>query len=215
MASLSMLLLSISYIDILNTRDNNFVNLYITTLVKNELLVNLVKIFVQKHPDIHNNNRIHAKEKYKFEFQINLIINSFIEVFYGLTIFNLHFSNDYSNIDIIDCIIWFIPLSFFFEIIFDFFHYWTHRMIHEYPLLYKYIHKKHHLHNNPNVYTSFYQDPLDLLITNFVPTLLTFYIVNSYTNISYDIWRIINTYKVYIEICGHSGKDIKKTVKKH
>jgi hypothetical protein len=57
-------------------------------------------------------------------------------------------------------------LSFVVEIIFDFFHYWSHRVLHTNKFLYINIHKKHHRYRHPTSLLTFYQDPLDLIITN-------------------------------------------------
>lgn len=60
----------------------------------------------------------------------------------------------------------FIPISFVFEIIFDFFHYITHRTCHNYSTLYYYIHKKHHKYPYPTAIIAFYQDFFDFVLTN-------------------------------------------------
>ena len=206
-------LLFVSVIDCYFIQDNSFIPLSLTTWMKNELLLYSVSHFVKKHPDIHSIQRIHPTEKYPLEFHFHVFYNSFLEVLHSYLIYHFYFPNQstFSFHTFTDSILWFIPISFFFEIIFDLFHYWTHRIIHEYPSLYQALHRKHHSHFHPNVYTTFYQEPFDLLITNVFPTLMSFYILHHFTTISYPLWRIINTYKVYIEICGHSGKDIKKT----
>jgi sterol desaturase/sphingolipid hydroxylase (fatty acid hydroxylase superfamily) len=94
----------------------------------------------------------------------------------------------------------FIPVSFVFEIVFDFFHYWTHRICHTKYLYF--IHKKHHEHTiNITELSTFHQEPLDLLLTNFVPMYLTSYLI-PFSELQFMIFLI---YKVYIEISGHLG----------
>ena len=97
----------------------------------------------------------------------------------------------------------FIGKSFIFEIIFDFFHYWTHRIAHH-RYLYKYSHKKHHEYNkNTNIITTFHQDFFDLLFTNVLPMYLTSQII-PFTQLQYCIFLV---YKTFIEIGGHLGKE--------
>lgn len=206
----NLFLITTSIIDIHFTQSNSIIPLYLTTFVKNEVFVKSIEYFTKKHPDIVQERRVYPKEKYPFEFQLNLFFNSWIEVLYSFSIYSIFFQNN-SEYNIFYDLKWFIPVSFLFEIIFDFFHYWTHRLVHENPTLYQLFHRKHHSHPHPNVYTTFYQDPIDLLITNMFPTMMAMYMVNQCFPMSYFMWRSINTYKVYIEICGHSGKDIERT----
>jgi len=112
-----------------------------------------------------------------------------------------HFTaNNFINI-----ILLFIPKSFFFEIIFDFFHYWTHRVMHEKKFLYKNFHKKHHKHIKLEPILTFYQDPIDLLLTNSFPMILSLYIFKLFLNLSLFELSLIIIYKIIIEIAGHSG----------
>jgi len=43
-----------------------------------------------------------------------------------------------------------LPHLLIFEIVFDFFHYWTHRTLHTYGWLYRNVHKHHHVHTAPS-----------------------------------------------------------------
>ena len=99
-------------------------------------------------------------------------------------------------------IIYFIPLSFAYELIFDFFHYWNHRAMH-YPFFYKYIHSPHHEEYLINAYTTYNHTLSDLFITNFLPILASSIIlpVSQYT-LTTVFW-----YKAIIEVSGHTGKD--------
>jgi len=97
----------------------------------------------------------------------------------------------------------FLPRSFLFELIFDFFHYWTHRLIHTYPIAYNYIHRLHH--DNPliNSYNTFRHTILDMAITNTFPFLTAMYLcpVPRYTLV------LLFWLKNIIEVSGHTGKD--------
>jgi len=99
-------------------------------------------------------------------------------------------------------IIYFIPQSFAFEIVLDFGHYWTHRLVHTYPFLYRTIHKKHHNDTLINVYTSFSHNISDYLVTNTVPMLLASYMVP----MSKYQFTLQFIFKSLVEIGGHSGK---------
>jgi sterol desaturase/sphingolipid hydroxylase (fatty acid hydroxylase superfamily) len=100
-------------------------------------------------------------------------------------------------------IILFIPESFFFELVFDFFHYTTHRLMHTVPFLYSRVHRKHHEESIIDEYTTFNHSLQDLLITNFFPMLATFYIIR----VSHFTAIMLFWYKMTVEISGHSGKE--------
>jgi sterol desaturase/sphingolipid hydroxylase (fatty acid hydroxylase superfamily) len=139
------------------------------------------------------------KEDFKYEFHYYVLTTTTVE-----TITQLFINNNFIYIDksFYQDIISFIPISFIFEIIFDFFHYITHRLLHS-KYLYKYCHKIHHKFKHPITITSYYQDPLDLIITNSIPTILTLSLTN---NISYRQFNMLLIYKTFIEISGHCGK---------
>lgn len=100
--------------------------------------------------------------------------------------------------------IFFIPHSFIFEIVFDFFHYCFHRLCHTNKLLYKHVHSHHHADSRITVYTTFCQHPIDLLLTNIIPVICTSYIVP----INHYYLFIFFWCKSFLEISGHLGKDI-------
>lgn len=96
------------------------------------------------------------------------------------------------------------PIALFgYEIIFDFFHYWTHRLCHKVPFLYKYVHKTHHRHRHPSLLSTFYMHPVDYLLTNVLPHKIAMYMVYQWiTGYEYELLLV---YKMYIELAGHSG----------
>lgn len=97
-------------------------------------------------------------------------------------------------------LITFIPRTFIFELIFDFFHYWTHRISHN---KYLYIfHKKHHKQtNNISIFSTFNHSFFDLVFTNVIPMYLTSLIINL-SEMQFFMFLI---FKSIIEISGHSG----------
>lgn len=127
------------------------------------------------------------------------ITSVIIETLVQLTMLQYY---DFTDTDIINDIMYFIPISFLYEIIFDFFHYWTHRLEHN-GSIYKYTHKMHHAYQYTLIQFTYSHHPLDILITNVIPHFLTLFIV---PNISKFTYSALLTYKIFIEICGHTGK---------
>jgi len=97
----------------------------------------------------------------------------------------------------------FLVYLFIFEIILDFFHYMFHRILHIFPLLYP-IHKTHHRYVHPQLINTFYHNPIDLILVDCIPCLLSFYILKNVFN-PFQL-ELIMVYKSFIEISGHSGK---------
>lgn len=107
-------------------------------------------------------------------------------------------------------IITFIPISFAYEIIFDFFHYCSHRICHTNKFLYQNIHKKHHKKYNLTSITTFYQNPLDVILTSTFPEIITIFILQSiFFKFSLFQYILFLNYKTFIEISGHCGKKTK------
>jgi sterol desaturase/sphingolipid hydroxylase (fatty acid hydroxylase superfamily) len=89
-----------------------------------------------------------------------------------------------------------------FEILLDLFHYTFHRFSH--VQFYKF-HKTHHHHNHPSVLNTFYHHPVDLILLECIPTLISFYLI-PFSKLETSI---VLVYKSFIEISGHSGKQVK------
>jgi sterol desaturase/sphingolipid hydroxylase (fatty acid hydroxylase superfamily) len=104
-------------------------------------------------------------------------------------------------------ILLFIPNTFLLEIIFDFFHYTSHRILHSIPHLYINIHKSHHQDIAITVMTTFQHSTLDLILSNAVPLLLTCRL-HPIPQWSFFVWL---WYKSLIEMGGHSGKSGKSS----
>jgi sterol desaturase/sphingolipid hydroxylase (fatty acid hydroxylase superfamily) len=116
----------------------------------------------------------------------------------------IYYSKYFNETNMINNMLLFIPSVFMYEIVFDFFHYWSHLMCHHKYLYW--IHKKHHKHNyDIDAYASFSHHPLDYLFTNSIPLLLTSCIVP----ISEINFMTFMFFKTYIEISGHTGIHIK------
>lgn len=197
-----------------------FINLFLLTTAKNFFLVYTLDFITSKSKEIvpeinksemHNERintplilqttRIDPTPNYFGEFELNVVQASFVEFLSYLTInYFIGFQQTSFWIDLL----LFIPKSFIFELIFDFLHYITHRLAHSVPYIYQNMHKKHHKFRHPICITAYYQDPLDLFLTNFMPFVVASYFVplSSYEFILYNI------YKSFIEISGHCGRDI-------
>lgn len=147
-----------------------------------------------------------TEEEYENEFILAFLSSTLVETVTYMIITALLFHN--SQINYFYDLLYFIPLSFVFEFIFDFFHYWTHRISHTNFFLYKYSHKSHHKYINPIPILTFYHNPVDLIITNSIPQILTLLI---FPYLSVYQYNLILVYKSFIEVGGHSGKKIYPT----
>lgn len=102
----------------------------------------------------------------------------------------------------------FIPVSFAFEILYDFFHYWSHRAMHNY---YIDLHKSHHHHVHLRPILAFYQNGFDLVLTNALPFMATEMILGIFYRFSLFELALLLSYKVFIEVAGHTGKSSRPT----
>jgi sterol desaturase/sphingolipid hydroxylase (fatty acid hydroxylase superfamily) len=197
-AKINSLLFLFSFVQFSLFSFNNIILNYITIFSKNYSLVKIIDYNLKDKNDI--GKRISPTEEYPFEFIWFMAKASFTEL---LTHSILHYFNLINSISNLYDLLLFFPYSLMFEIIFDLFHYATHRYIHYNKFLYRHTHKIHHKHNYPISIIAFYQHPLDLLITNSVPTIIAIYCLS---NVSSLMYFLITVYKTYIEICGHTGK---------
>lgn len=178
----------------------------VTLSTKTYSLVKLIESGQRSKPLIGGDKRTVPKEAYRHEFLLRMILASFIEAVTFQIIFRLDFLQN--RLDWKDSLT-FLPLSFLFELIFDFFHYFTHRLLHAVPRLYTLFHKSHHKFHHPNAMTTFYQNPVDLVVSNAIPTLLALFIVTRFFEMSLFAFFLASTFKTFIEISGHTGKEEK------
>lgn len=181
---------------------NDLLSLFISTLMRNCVLIDLIDFSLIYNKDI--GLRKPPNELYYKEFQIFLLSSTIIETLTSHIIQNYFLTN--SHISITD-LITFIPISFCFEVMFDFLHYTAHRLLHN-KYLYKYLHKTHHKFIYPTSILTFYQHPVDVIISNSLPTIYSIYTTSLlFTGgISLFQFKLINVYKTFIEISGHTGK---------
>lgn len=191
-------------------------NNYITNLSSNVLISLSINCFLLYNVEnftkdklyIGEKDRTLILEKHKTEFQMYLLSSTIIGSITNLLI-EKYFVD--SEGILLSNVIYFVPISFSFELLFDFFHYWSHRILHSNKYLYKMIHKHHHKFSSPIPLITFYQHPVDLLLSNSIPSFLSFFIINKLfgINISQLLFKLIMNYKTFIEISGHCGKETK------
>jgi len=192
----------VNYFNIKNNIIIEFIVILFIFLSRNYLLLNFIEINTKNKASINDDFLNWPKEEYKYEFNLYVCRTTAIEAITHIIIKNNLIMSISNNLFIE--LVYFIPLSFCFEIIFDFFHYIGHRLLHN-KYLYKHIHKAHHKFAHPIAIITFYQDPIDLIITNSIPIYLTLLIMNK---IPYLTFNFIIIYKTFIEICGHIGKKL-------
>ena len=99
----------------------------------------------------------------------------------------------------------------FARVVFDIMFYIIHRAIHLQPL-YKWIHKRHHEHNNCALVTNFHFTALDLLLEAFIPGFVSVETLASLplqsARPSEFESRLIFLYLLWFEIGSHSGKNV-------
>jgi sterol desaturase/sphingolipid hydroxylase (fatty acid hydroxylase superfamily) len=107
-------------------------------------------------------------------------------------------------------ILTFIPISFLFEVIFDFFHYWSHRYLHQVSWSW---HTDHHRHIHLRPQLTFHHHITDLVLSNVVPFMSTVWIFHVAASYSFSLLEIalLISYKVFIEIAGHAGRSSNRT----
>ena len=187
----------------------DLLNQFALSLFKNYVIIDFIeyrttnknKIMYEKREMIENI----PKERFYKEFDLFVISTTIVDSITHVII-KKYFLNDFTSLNLYD-LVEFVFISFAFEIIFDFFHYWMHFYLHKNTLLYQNFHKIHHKWIYPMPILTFYNHPFDFFFTNSIPTFLTMCIFPS--KITYFQYELMHTYKTLLEIGGHSGKIIK------
>lgn len=151
---------------------------YIITLSKNYLILGLNKFYASWFPWIAEDKREQPKSDFFGEFHVYMWAAAVVETLTAAFIIAvLPFGSlPKTYIEYAVSYLLFFPIMFLWEVIFDFFHYWAHRMSHD-GFLYKNFHKIHHKYHFPTGIITFYQDPVDLVLSNSIPTTVAFWIV--------------------------------------
>jgi sterol desaturase/sphingolipid hydroxylase (fatty acid hydroxylase superfamily) len=189
-----------------------FFEMYQLFLLRNYLLMNVIQYGSSNKPQIHYMIEP-PQEEYIGEFTVHVFKTTCIETltYYfanAVFVFDDGIVGSSSSMYIIDNLFYFVPVSFAFEVVFDLFHYVTHRLSHEIKFLYLNVHKKHHTHTHPQAVLTYYHNPVDVIFTNSIPQILTLCVVPRPTRYQ---WIAILVYKSFIEISGHTGKALYPT----
>ena len=121
-----------------------------------------------------------------------------------------YFSSDNTIDVLLQGYLAFIVVSFVFEMLFDFFHYWGHRLLHELPYLYRNLHLTHHKNANPTVYHTFEDTIGGNIVTNCIPHLISLIalVLLQQQPVTHCQHAMLLVYKSFVEVSGHSGKDV-------
>lgn len=181
--------------------------LFLLSIFRNYFLYTLLDYNFQKYDYIHLHRKIESLYDYKENF-IKISLLDSLNLYFLLNVSNLFYKN-VNYYDFLYDMLYFIPKSFIFEIIFDLFHYITHRIEHKTNF---FAHRTHHIHHTPTLVSTFNHHTLDLICTNVIPFYLTTFIYTQLFNIRISTYMLFMLYisKIYIELCGHSGKNIIK-----
>ena len=170
------------------------VNIFISNIVRLSITMNVLDNLSKNKKYITEGTRTRQFDS------VDFIKTTSVETF-SFYLLTHYFSN--THLSIFQDIMYFIPRSFIFELILDFGHYWTHRIAHSIPIVYKIVHKKHHSDYLINVNTSYNHTMYDYILTNTFPLLLAGYMIPS----SIYFYNLIFWYKGFIEFSGHTGKN--------
>ncbi|MEZ4803661.1 MAG: sterol desaturase family protein [Gelidibacter sp.] len=126
-------------------------------------------------------------------------------IFGGVTIVTLKYLYPYTNMftdrDEYGMAYYYLSLPLMF-IIHDAYFYWTHRLMHI-PLLYKWIHKTHHISINPNPFSSYSFHPAEAFVEAGIILVIVFTLpVSPSALLFFLFWQFI--YNLY----GHSGYEM-------
>lgn len=179
----------------LTTLYNNFLILYFLYLVKTTIILFTTRYLQKNKEYITNRSESNSIDSYLL-FTTSMLIETsthhLITTFHQFKTTNLFFD-----------FITFIPISLLFELIYDFQHYWIHRLVHTNKTLYKHLHKVHHYKVTTTFLDTYYQHPIDLIISNSIPFIISILLLNQLT---YLHFCLITIYKTAVEIAGHTGK---------
>lgn len=166
---------------------------------------NLIKMIDMYTPK--NNNYIHNIDfniVYKYLLISSIISSCFITLSKYYLLINI--STKLNLYEYIGYLIFNIPIVFIYEIIYDFFFYIIHYILHKNTFLYKNIHKQHHEHCNINPYYTFITHPLETLFSMEIPSLISIMLINYFYKLNFFTFIYIFFYRNLLEIYGHMGE---------
>lgn len=171
-------------------------------IVSHYLIMATIGFTLNGNMDIHGEARRKPIEQFVGEFHLYHLVNSWILSSLWFHLLKKHPCLMPSVPTAIVQFFLYLPFRFYFEVVFDFCHYWFHRLLHV-PGIYRYLHKTHHKFLNPSILTTFYIHPLDVLLTNVFPLTIAFHATPS---MPMFIWNVVMVNNVFVEMVGHMGK---------
>lgn len=102
----------------------------------------------------------------------------------------------------------FIGKLFLYEVLMDLAHYAMHRLAHSNGFLYYWSgHKRHHAITSLSALATFCHDPVDLFMTNFIPTVFSTFLLHKALGVKFTQveFQLALGYKTWIEVAGHTG----------
>ena len=139
----------------------------------------------------------------KNQYDMKLLDIRYILIWAIIEGISYNFLNLRKNPNIMYNLITFIPVTFLYEIMYDFIFYIHHYLAHKIKLLYRLLHKKHHQHhNNINIISLYYTDAIDIIINTIYIIFIT-YLFPIY-ELQFFTWIF---HKLVVELAGHSGTD--------
>lgn len=84
----------------------------------------------------------------------------------------------------------------------DFFFHWGHRLLHH-PKLYPHIHKLHHEHYNPLVFSAEYDHPIEFLVGCMSQSLLPHMLGFKCHFLTIIMWLFVRAFEVLDDHCGY------------
>tara|TARA_R100001163_G_C5067572_1_gene206820 strand:+ start:4557 stop:5405 length:849 start_codon:yes stop_codon:yes gene_type:complete len=192
---------------LINITNSNYLTWVAIDFVKSTLLIHIMK---NTDKPLIKEDKIETHKNY-YEIYFNTLILSFFKAFSQKWIWD-NFTSDLEFLNFIEYFIYWTLLSFCFELIFDFWHYWFHRILHSNKYLYKWIHKRHHKYHNPSAETTFYMTIPDLILSHCVPLMLSSIILfDKGVPLDKFWWISMNIYLTFLEVGGHIGKRLRPT----
>lgn len=174
---------------------NNFITTYLLYLIKSSIILLITKYLQRNKEYITNRKEIYKIDSYILFLTTMLIettTHQFITTFYS-----------FNTTSFIYDFVTFIPISFLFELVYDLMHYWVHRFAHTNKFFYKHLHKIHHSKVTTTCLDTYYQHPIDLILSNSIPFIIAILLL---TKLTYLQFCLITIYKTAVEIAGHTGK---------
>jgi len=178
---------------------------YFVLLSKNYFIIQFIDYSTKNKKNIkENNNNIQINKSISnYQNTVNMLKVTLIQTIQLYLTYPYLIQNTNYNFDIIT----FIPTSFVYEIIFDFFHYWIHRGVHIDSSLYSIVHKKHHKNYILTSIATFDQTIMDHISTVAFPEIITLFIFQTlFFKLSFFQFLLILNYMTFSEVAGHSGK---------